>query len=78
MAILTTDTSWTETLSEGSYDIQKRGFGDIYIGRGTVAPTSVKETMLIEDRKPFRLKIAAGDSAYFYGDDVEVYYYIVE
>jgi hypothetical protein len=78
MAKLTTDTSWTQTLAAGSYDIQKRGAGDVYVGRGTVAPTNVGDTIHLQGSAPLRLTVKTGDTAYFYGNGVEVYYSAVE
>jgi len=75
MAVATTDTTWTVTLTEGAYDFQKRGFGDVYVGRGSSAPTDLKDALFIEDRRPFRLTVAPEETAYFYGDGVEIYYY---
>lgn len=78
MPVLTTDTLWTGTLPEGSYDIQKREYGSLYISRGTVAPDSTINALLIETNAPLRLTVKTGDTAYFYGDSVEIYYYSVE
>lgn len=78
MATLTTDLSWTQTLPEGVYDIQKRGVGDAYVSRGTSAPASVNDSVHLATSAPFRLEVKAGDTAYFYGNGVEVFYYASE
>ena len=72
MANFTTDTAWTQTLGEGSYDLQKRSVGDLLEHRGTSAPASTSDAKKIDHYQIIRYTVRAGDTAYFYGDGVIV------
>lgn len=75
MAKLTTDALWTQTLASGTYDIQKKGTGDVYVGRGVIAPTTTDDALHLSGATPLRLEVKSGDTAYFYGNGVDLYYY---
>ncbi|DAB40822.1 MAG TPA: hypothetical protein CFH81_00500 [Sulfurovum sp. UBA12169] len=77
MAKLTTDTEWTATIPAGTYDMQKKSTGDLYIGRGPSQPTNVLDAIHIDSSAAFRFTVADGETAYFFGDNVVVYYYKV-
>ena len=73
MATFTTDKLWTQTLSAGSYDLQKRSIGDVLVHRGSGGtPTDTSDAEKIDHYQMIRFTVQAGDTAYFYGDSVIV------
>ena len=95
MATLTASNDWTATISTaGDYDVCFRAdvFEDlsqniserskpakVYLGRGTTAPTTTDDAIVLRDGEARRITIKSGDTAYIHSDGTDrvVYYYAV-